>query len=87
MNIVFHFRSKIKKYDKHALSKYILISTLLVLPSLIWATVICPAHILSDGIRKELLLKLDEMSSSPKFDCRGEIIRGSLAIPRFYERL
>jgi hypothetical protein len=26
------------------------------------------------------------MSSSPKFACRGEILCGSLAIPRFYER-
>lgn len=86
MNIVYHFRSKIRKYDRHALSKYVLISTLLVLASLIWPTVIFPAHILSDGIRKELLLKLDEMSSSPKFACRGEILCGSLAIPRFYER-
>lgn len=86
INILSHFRSKIKKHDRHALSKYILISTLLVLASLIWPTVICPAPILSDVIRKQLLLKLDKISSSPKFACRGEILCGSLAIPRFYER-
>lgn len=86
MNILFHFGSKIKKYGKHAPSTCILISTLLVLASFIWPAAICPGRVLSDVIRQQLLLTLDKMSSSPKFACRGEILCGSLAIPRFYER-
>ncbi|MBW1980171.1 MAG: L,D-transpeptidase family protein [Deltaproteobacteria bacterium] len=31
-------------------------------------------------------MKLDEVTSQPRFVCHGEIICGSLAIPRFYER-
>ncbi len=80
------FRYKFRNDGRHILSKLILISTLLMLVHLSLPPAVLAADSLSDGIHRELILKLDAMSSLPRFACRGEILCGSLAIPRFYER-